>query len=112
MPNNFFNLSGEDWYHGKCVNVSKSMGKVIEQSKKEWICPKCRSAGTVSGDKKLNQSKLTKFFTKNAQNRTKSTVGNNESIQHAPQHSDIVKVENAAKDKAVNVSYIKIEVHF
>lgn len=87
------------------MNVSKSMGKVIEQSKKEWICPKCRSAGTVSGDKKLNQSKLTKFFTKNSQNRTKSNVGNDENIHHAPNHhSDDLKVENAAKDKVVNVS--------
>lgn len=83
------------------------MGKVIEQSKKEWICPKCRSAGTVSGDKKLNQSKLTKFFAKNSQNRTKSNVGNDESIQHAPHHqTDSLKVEIAVKEKVVNVSYL------
>lgn len=31
----------EDWFHGKCVNVTQSMGKKWEQSGREWVCPKC-----------------------------------------------------------------------
>ena len=32
----------EEWYHGKCVNVTKAMGHKIELSNKPWHCPPCR----------------------------------------------------------------------
>ncbi|XP_034940332.1 death-inducer obliterator 1 isoform X2 [Chelonus insularis] len=31
----------EDWFHGKCVNVSKAMGKQMEDQGIEWVCPNC-----------------------------------------------------------------------
>ncbi|RXG71362.1 PHD finger protein 3 [Armadillidium vulgare] len=34
----------EDWFHGSCVGVTKSMGKQMEQRKVQWICPNCKKA--------------------------------------------------------------------
>lgn len=34
--------SCEEWYHGKCVNVTKSMGQLMESEGKEWICLYCK----------------------------------------------------------------------
>lgn len=31
-----------EWFHGKCVGITKSIGKDIEQRGSEWICPKCK----------------------------------------------------------------------
>ncbi|XP_043471385.1 uncharacterized protein LOC122504370 isoform X2 [Leptopilina heterotoma] len=31
----------EDWFHGKCVNVSKAMGQQMEEQGVEWVCPNC-----------------------------------------------------------------------
>lgn len=31
----------EDWFHGKCVNVTKAMGQEMEESGIEWRCPNC-----------------------------------------------------------------------
>lgn len=32
----------EEWYHGKCVNVTKTMGQLMEQEGREWICLYCK----------------------------------------------------------------------
>lgn len=32
----------EEWYHGKCVNVTKAMGQLMEQEGREWICVYCK----------------------------------------------------------------------
>ncbi|GBP39976.1 Death-inducer obliterator 1 [Eumeta japonica] len=31
----------EDWFHGKCVNITKAMGQQMEQQGIEWTCPNC-----------------------------------------------------------------------
>ncbi|XP_011308200.1 death-inducer obliterator 1 [Fopius arisanus] len=31
----------EDWFHGKCVHVSKAMGQQMEEQGIEWVCPNC-----------------------------------------------------------------------
>ena len=31
-----------DWYHGKCVGITKAMGKDMEAAGNEWRCPKCK----------------------------------------------------------------------
>lgn len=31
----------EDWYHGKCVNITKAMGQQMEDTGIEWTCPNC-----------------------------------------------------------------------
>lgn len=32
----------EEWYHGKCVNVTKAMGQTMEAQGQEWICLYCK----------------------------------------------------------------------
>lgn len=34
----------EEWYHGKCVNVTKAMGQMMENEGKEWICLFCKDS--------------------------------------------------------------------
>jgi hypothetical protein len=31
-----------EWFHGKCVGVTKSMGKDMEEAGNEWRCPQCK----------------------------------------------------------------------
>ena len=31
----------EDWFHGKCVGITRGMGRELELKGLEWICPKC-----------------------------------------------------------------------
>ncbi|XP_075974182.1 protein partner of snf isoform X2 [Anticarsia gemmatalis] len=31
----------EDWFHGKCVNITKAMGQQMEDQGVEWRCPNC-----------------------------------------------------------------------
>ncbi|XP_059615417.1 PHD finger protein 3 isoform X2 [Phlebotomus argentipes] len=33
--------SCEDWFHGKCVNITKAMGQQMEEQGIEWRCPNC-----------------------------------------------------------------------
>merc|ERR1719219_3293482 len=35
--------SCSDWYHGKCVGITKKMGKEMEEVGNEWTCPKCEN---------------------------------------------------------------------
>lgn len=37
----------EEWYHGKCVNVTKAMGQLMEQEGREWICVYCKVSVVV-----------------------------------------------------------------
>jgi hypothetical protein len=66
----------EDWFHGKCVNVTKAMGREFEERRKEWTCPNCKVAGVGNikkvdpSKKNLNQQKLTKFFAKSQKEST------------------------------------------
>lgn len=70
----------EEWFHGKCVNVTKAMGAEFEQKKKEWRCPNCRAEGpgvvkkVDSKKKPLNQQKLTAFFAKSQKESTDEDV--------------------------------------
>lgn len=112
----------EEWYHGKCVNVSKAMGKVIEQGNKKWFCPTCKNGGSpiVPSDKKpMNQLKLTKFFTKNSPKsesssmcvvckkkptRESSIFCSDECIQNHATSCDEKKDESSGKDKSFLLS--------
>ncbi|XP_023245015.1 uncharacterized protein LOC106637226 isoform X2 [Copidosoma floridanum] len=31
----------QDWFHGKCVHVTKTMGEQMENQGIEWVCPNC-----------------------------------------------------------------------
>ncbi|XP_006611986.1 uncharacterized protein LOC102676589 isoform X3 [Apis dorsata] len=48
----------EDWFHGKCVHVSKAMGQQMEEKGIEWVCPNCA--------KKKEEEIKTKLNTQNA----------------------------------------------
>lgn len=41
----------EDWFHGKCVNITKAMGVEMEARGAEWVCPEC--VKNQSGPKKV-----------------------------------------------------------
>ena len=32
-----------EWFHGKCVGITKKMGKEMEEAGNEWTCPKCKN---------------------------------------------------------------------
>lgn len=70
----------EDWFHGKCVNVTKALGKEYELMGKQWLCPTCKIDGSVAlkkadpNKKPLNQQKLTKFFAKSQKESTDEDV--------------------------------------
>ncbi|XP_014239162.1 uncharacterized protein LOC106660771 isoform X2 [Cimex lectularius] len=34
--------SCEEWFHGKCVGITKSLGQQMEQQGVEWSCPTCK----------------------------------------------------------------------
>ena len=70
--------SCEDWFHGKCVGVTKAQGKVIEESEMQWHCPSCKKklkeqeARSRLADKKARASGKTPESVKGARNSTSS----------------------------------------
>jgi hypothetical protein len=67
-----------DWYHGKCVGITKKMGKEMEQAKNEWSCPKCNNlTDKVEADKlkvKMKERELTTATTTTATTTTTTTT--------------------------------------
>ncbi|XP_041974930.1 death-inducer obliterator 1 isoform X2 [Aricia agestis] len=48
----------EDWFHGKCVNITKAIGQQMEEDGIEWRCPNCvkkakSQAGAVKNPVKM-----------------------------------------------------------
>lgn len=43
--------SCEDWFHGKCVNITKAMGQQMEDDGIEWTCPNCIKKRDASANK-------------------------------------------------------------
>ncbi|XP_050532700.1 death-inducer obliterator 1 isoform X2 [Daktulosphaira vitifoliae] len=48
----------EDWFHGKCVGVTKALGEQMEARGVEWNCPPCRKKKTDEARKKSEDSKI------------------------------------------------------
>ncbi|KAK0090006.1 hypothetical protein PV325_004139 [Microctonus aethiopoides] len=46
----------EDWFHGKCVHVSKAMGQQMEEQGIEWVCPNCVKKKVDGPGVKINKS--------------------------------------------------------
>ena len=44
-----------DWYHGKCVGITKKMGKDMESEGNEWRCPKCKKNEQEAREEKQKQ---------------------------------------------------------
>ncbi|XP_068626187.1 death-inducer obliterator 1 isoform X3 [Battus philenor] len=51
--------SCEDWFHGKCVNITKAMGQQMEEQGIEWRCPNCVKS-TKTHNKNLNKGAAAK----------------------------------------------------
>ncbi|XP_011503816.1 PREDICTED: death-inducer obliterator 1 [Ceratosolen solmsi marchali] len=51
----------QDWFHGKCVHVTKAMGEQMENQGIEWVCPNCLK-------KKNEESKFTSMSKKQKSN--------------------------------------------
>lgn len=54
-----------DWFHGKCVNITKSMGREMEELGIEWRCPNCKQnkgsgESTPTGKKQQPTKKVNK----------------------------------------------------
>ncbi|XP_069678239.1 death-inducer obliterator 1 isoform X2 [Periplaneta americana] len=49
--------SCEDWFHGKCVGVTKSIGQQMEENGLEWCCPNCTKKKEAEGKEKERESK-------------------------------------------------------
>ncbi|XP_058838198.1 death-inducer obliterator 1-like [Topomyia yanbarensis] len=47
----------EDWFHGKCVNITKAMGQQMEEDGIEWTCPNC-----LRKKQDKQQPKMTEFL--------------------------------------------------
>ncbi|XP_012531971.1 death-inducer obliterator 1 isoform X2 [Monomorium pharaonis] len=48
----------EDWFHGKCVHVSKAMGQQMEEKGIEWVCPNCLKKKAEEEKMKSNSQSL------------------------------------------------------
>ncbi|XP_058065845.1 uncharacterized protein LOC131215472 [Anopheles bellator] len=53
--------SCEDWFHGKCVNITKAMGQQMEHDGIEWTCPNC-----IKKKQDRQQPKMTEFLVSRA----------------------------------------------
>ena len=59
-----------DWFHGKCVNITKSMGREMEELGIEWRCPNCKQnkgsgESTPTGKKQQPTKKVSRHVTVN-----------------------------------------------
>ncbi|XP_046384500.1 death-inducer obliterator 1 [Ischnura elegans] len=48
----------EDWFHGKCVGVTKAMGRQMEEKGQEWNCPNCTVKQQKEKEKERKTSSL------------------------------------------------------
>ena len=47
-----------DWYHGKCVGITKKMGKEMEEAGNEWRCPTCKKKEKVEAAAEKTKNEL------------------------------------------------------
>jgi len=51
----------EDWFHGKCVGITKALGEQMEARGVEWNCPPCKKKRTEDVRKKSEEDKAKKL---------------------------------------------------
>lgn len=64
----------EDWFHGKCVGITKALGEQMEARGVEWNCPPCRKKKTEEARKKLEDDKSNKKFDEEKKKRPSSKL--------------------------------------
>merc|ERR1719318_1187495 len=45
-----------DWFHGKCVNITKGQGKDMEEAGQDWKCPPCLAGLENTGDNTVQEN--------------------------------------------------------
>lgn len=74
----------EDWFHGKCVHVSKAMGQQMEEQGIEWVCPNCAKKKIDNSTTKTTKSpsiKSPKIPESSFQNATDDILSNTTEIK-------------------------------
>lgn len=51
----------EDWFHGKCVGITKALGEQMEVRGVEWNCPPCRKKKSEETHAKCEEEKTKKL---------------------------------------------------
>ncbi|XP_066589494.1 uncharacterized protein pps [Prorops nasuta] len=75
----------EDWFHGKCVHVSKAMGQQMEEKGIEWVCPNCTK-------KKSEESKT---------QHSPKVIGGKQRLSESSAESAITAKQNTPSQKAI-----------
>ncbi|XP_058459814.1 death-inducer obliterator 1-like [Malaya genurostris] len=60
----------EDWFHGKCVNITKAMGQQMEEDGIEWTCPNCLKKRQDKQQPKMTEYLLTSSGTSSIETST------------------------------------------
>lgn len=47
--------SCSDWFHGKCVGITKKMGKEMEEAGNDWTCPQCKNKAEKEANSQLKE---------------------------------------------------------
>lgn len=68
----------EDWFHGKCVGITKALGQQMEARMVEWNCPPCKKKKTEE-HKKSEEEKNKKIEEKKKKSSLKSPVKKSDS---------------------------------
>lgn len=50
----------ENWFHGKCVGITKALGEQMEARGVEWNCPQCKKKISEDARKKIEENKIMK----------------------------------------------------
>lgn len=63
----------EDWFHGKCVNVTKAQGKAMELKNITWNCPTCKKILAEEKKQANLQTKQTQRPVQPAKSKTQAS---------------------------------------
>ena len=91
-----------DWYHGKCVGITKKMGKEMEEADHQWTCPKCKTKEEKQNTAQL-KDKLKERQTKVITKENITAAGNNDkNTTSKPQKPNKSMRRSLSKDKETN----------
>jgi len=93
----------EEWFHGKCVGITKALGQQMEARGVEWNCPPCRKKKIEEARKKSEEEKNKKKLEEENKKRVsvKSPVKKTDS-KGTPQQN-CVQCKKALGDNAMGI---------
>ncbi|XP_025831457.1 uncharacterized protein LOC108740585 [Agrilus planipennis] len=92
----------EEWYHGKCVNVTKAMGQLMEQEGREWICVYCKDPTLkrpAAAARRIR--KASKASTDSGKSQNKSTSSLTESSGKSSSSSDCIVCGKPSRSNSI-----------